>query len=396
MGQQLIIQPRMPGVVQAADMTRCIEDFDRLFPAADVVDFTNIPVAEQPSAVERYMDMYHCRGAYQKSPSAEWRLRRLPDRMRRAYYWAALCDNDPKATQQLFMQADWDERLYQTNLLLVSNSNISDAFLNLKITEKHRIRYDDSCHDAEHLCNIFVWPKAILNGLSPTAKEQLVHNIAKIHFLASHDDGHCIINSGEEEGHLRAMTAAMFQRMPLEFRQEVIKTALNCLDVLAQPESILRRAQLKDQITFWHGCILYTMQYLFRPNGRITQALRYKITDQHNKLVGFKFRYTIEMIEKIYGQLGRDKPANIHDPESQKRAISVIQANIAYKSKVTKPLIRVSSFLNIDTPAGNLLMPPPEIKKSQINVIVTPAVPLVMPRYQNVRTSNGRSILTNM
>ncbi len=345
--QILLIQPRPPGVVQADELL-CLGKFkppaaltpadqlayririyDQLFPLADVVNFTMLSANEQDTAMQLYMAMYHCEGLYAKSPMDEWQLRRLPDRRRHDYYWAALCDNNPVASHNLLVTGDWDEKFHQTNLLVVSNPKISDPYLRLKITDNNGIRFDYIHNHSSRICNILVMPDAILQDLTKDARQQLATSIPETLFVASHDDGHGILKDANEEGNLRALTAAMFHRMPLPFRQGVVQKTVDWLSLLDQPKSFKPGTGQQEQINFWHGGFSYALQYLFTEGEPETIPFNEKLQSQRCAMIKNAQQYPRILVQRIHAQTGRDEPGQIHNAGRQANAIAFMRRRVA-------------------------------------------------------------------
>jgi len=255
----LIIQPRMPGVVLAEELLASPEAFDRLFPQADVVDFTGLDQDEQAAAVKKYMAMYHCEDPYQKSEAERWRLRRWPERCRRDYYLAALANNDPALLHEILCSGDWNEGWYKVSLLIVSNPNISQPFLSLEMADDQEIRFDYALSTKLINGNFLVMPDEILSDLDPAIRENLVHGSGKTMFLTCHDDLHGLASNYKAEKYLRATTAHLFQAMPRNFRQTVVNEAADCLSALDK----LGISQHEGQTKFWHDAFVYMVQYLF-------------------------------------------------------------------------------------------------------------------------------------
>jgi len=382
----LLIQPRMPRVIAAADLVRSATAFDQLFPFADIVDFTGLSFQAQKEAVDKYMDLYHCRGQYAKSKDEEWRLRRGPDRRRKDYYWAALCGNDPDLTHKLLITADWNERMHQTNLLVVSNPHISNKFLTLTLTERNAIRFDALQVNGNGNANFLVLPEDILSTLTPTARKRMVKGISQIKFLACHDDGHSILGSAATgEPFLRATIAALFGQMPRQFRNRVVKQAVGCLSLLDQQDSFVGSLDRKEQNAFWHHAFVYVMQYLFEFRDPLLSSFIGKLNQQHEGVFMGIYEYPNRLRSAIWAQLDRDEPEKIHDKQQQQAGLEFMRKRVHAIDEVQSPSVRVNGFLPVKTEQGMIFMPPKVLKLGKMAAQTTSTDPI--HRHTNRQTS---------
>ena len=361
----ILIPPRAPSIVRAQDIIRSRQDFKWLLPSADIIDFTELDFSAQEKAVATYLQFYNEGQSYSKSPEIDkdWR-QRMYDRRRKDYYWAALCGNDPALMHRLMIRGDWNERLHQTNLLVISNPDISNNFLEVELTRKHSVRYDYYHQRSGCNANFFVLPHDILCGLKPKARKPMVHGISKNMFLTTHDDGHDILgNIDSNEEYLRAMTAELFGQMPAKFRRSTVDRAINCLSLLDQQRSFADNTNTKEQIAFWHGSFVYVMQYLFEFQDPVLEGFVKKLQDQSRaSSITTYSHYLSDLLNKIQSQLDRDEPEIIHSADQQKTALAFMRGHIRSIPEVQGSLVRRTSFLATG-PANNTTFRPHRIQK---------------------------------
>ncbi len=353
-----LILPRMPTCVSAKALTRNTYNFDKLFPIADIIDCTAMPQDAQMGAVLEYMNYYKGRKTRPKPVPAgkNWRQKRMYDRGRRDYYLAALCDGDPDMVQKALYTANWNECMHQSNLIIVSNPDISDEFFGVTITDNYSIRYDYTVAETRETANIIVLPKTILSALDDETRIKLVRGFASIKFLACHDDGHSILgNYGSHEELLRAATAGLFKQMPEDFRKNVVHLAVKCLQRLEKADFPTRKQKMK-QTRFWHGAFVYALQYLFDFSDPLMKPFLDTLKSQGPNLLSEGSSYAANLLAEIQSQLDRDEPELIHDPEQQQKGIRLLKDRLNGLAEITEPLIRTTTFLPVNTQQGTIFL----------------------------------------